>query len=171
MICKQSDPELDKCIETAIQAFLQAISDEDFAFPLDPLNFDALGSNFEVPGVFDGSITSRDVELIGISQSKVSDVETMFTDDSMIISARFSTPKMLLNAKCVAEIFFGFISKDFDGQLTIVMTNIDTKIRIEGETENIGGVDYMRIKNVKFIPHPEKIALEVAGLGLENASK
>lgn len=165
VVCKQNDPHINDCVKTAIQAFFQYVSDGEYTFPFDPLNLDTLSSIFE-GNIFGGSITALDVKVFGISRSKVTRVNAEISDYSMIISARLFIPEVFVTANAVAQIALGFADVDVNGQCNITMTNVDTEILIAGEVENVGGVDYMRIKKLNLLPNPEALVFSVSNLGV-----
>lgn len=74
--------------------------------------------------------------------------------------------KYCSTAETVAKIVLGFVDIDVNGQSNIKMTNVNTELFIEGEVEKVGGVDFMRIKKLNFIPKPESIVFGVTGLGV-----
>lgn len=147
-----------------MQAFFQASCSKDFTFQLDPMTFTTLKSDFGVPGIFGGSVTSRNVKLFGLSRSKVSSVNTAVSDNSLVINAKFLIPAMFFTAQAVSQMFLGILHTDFNGQFNLTMTDVDSELRIEGATEKASGVDFMRIKDVDFVPHPKTVTFYAAGV-------
>lgn len=165
-ICKLNDPSRNECIKEAIQYLLASPSNsESVGLPrLDPFTYDKATLNFDGSRLLNGTLTVKDIKVLGLRKEKVLSVKSAFNKGNMVVEAELFIPKVFGTGRYKADVSLNALKFNSRGQFNATLTEVNTKCVIKGKLNTINGVDYMKLYKFSILPDVKGMKISVSGL-------
>ncbi|KAB0790283.1 hypothetical protein PPYR_15383 [Photinus pyralis] len=170
-VCKRSDPNLNGCLRTAIQAALPLLKNgvPEISFPsMNPIKIEMVYINAEPPMDFDQVYSN--IELHGHADSVITDVSTRIDEKNVImaIKGECNTGTLSMGLEYKDAIVFGF---DLSGKGRMEQIHHDYHFLIYIEGELKPKAKHLSIRNVTVDVDLKDFSITVDLYGNQQLSK
>lgn len=160
--CKASDPNLDKCLKTAIHKAVRDLAEGGNAdlgtAALDPLRLGMLRLNKGGNGPLSIDMVFLDAELRGANEGKMEHVKADLVKGRIMMDYRMPTLSLVSKYKVRGRVLV--IPINGEGRANVRMDNVQIKLNIQGHKQKQGTKDFFKVDKVEFDLIPQKTSFK-----------